>query len=121
MDTNNGNVAQLSTGMSGVQLRGLEKSYRTPRGVLAWAVREGTTNVVRHSDAAHCSIRVHRAGESAEVEIEDDGSARRNGSNGGSGLIGLAERAQAIRGTVEAGSRPEGGFRLRVTVPLGEA
>jgi two-component system sensor histidine kinase DesK len=89
--------------------------------VLAWAVREGTTNVVRHSDAAHCSIRVHRAGESAEVEIEDDGSARRNGSDGGSGLIGLAERAQAIRGTVEAGSRPEGGFRLRVTVPLGEA
>jgi two-component system, NarL family, sensor histidine kinase DesK len=88
--------------------------------VLAWAVREGTTNVVRHSDAAHCSIRVHRGRDSAEVDIEDDGSARRNGSKGGSGLIGLAERAHAVRGTVEAGSRREGGFRLRVTLPLSE-
>jgi two-component system, NarL family, sensor histidine kinase DesK len=87
--------------------------------VLAWAVREGTTNVVRHSDAERV-IHVHRGQESAEVEIEDDGSARSNGSNGGSGLIGLTERAEAVRGTVEAGSRREGGFRLRVTVPLSE-
>jgi two-component system, NarL family, sensor histidine kinase DesK len=86
--------------------------------VLAWAVREGTTNVVRHSDADRVSIHVHRGRETAEVEVEDDGSARRNGSNGGSGLIGLTERAEAVRGTVEAGSRRQGGFRLRVTVPL---
>jgi two-component system sensor histidine kinase DesK len=86
--------------------------------VLAWAVREGTTNVVRHSDADRVSIHVHRGRETAEVEIEDDGSVRRNGSNGGSGLIGLTERAEAVRGTVEAGSRRQGGFRLRVTVPL---
>jgi two-component system sensor histidine kinase DesK len=86
--------------------------------VLAWAVREGTTNVVRHSDAERVSIHVHRGQETAEVEIEDDGNARSNGSSGGSGLIGLTERAEAVRGTVEAGSRREGGFRLRVTVPL---
>lgn len=86
--------------------------------VLAWAVREGATNVVRHSDAGRVSIHVHRGQESAEVEIEDDGNARSNGSSGGSGLIGLAERAEAVRGTVEAGSRREGGFRLRVTVPI---
>src|SRR5262245_30336523 len=86
--------------------------------VLAWAVREGTTNVVRHSEAARCTIRVRRGPETAEVEIEDDGLARVNGSKGGSGLIGLAERTEAVRGTLEAGARREGGFRLRVTVPL---
>ena len=86
--------------------------------VLAWAVREGTTNVVRHSDAARCSIRVRRGRESVEVEIEDDGSARLNGSKSGTGLIGLAERTEAVRGTLEAGARSEGGFRLRVTVPV---
>jgi two-component system, NarL family, sensor histidine kinase DesK len=86
--------------------------------VLAWAVREGTTNVVRHSEAARCSIRVRRGPQAAEVEIEDDGLARVNGSKGGSGLIGLAERTEAVHGTLEAGARREGGFRLRVTVPL---
>jgi two-component system sensor histidine kinase DesK len=86
--------------------------------VLAWAVREGTTNVVRHSEATRCSIRVRRGPQTAEVEIEDDGLARVNGSKGGSGLIGLAERTEAVHGTLEAGARREGGFRLRVTVPL---
>ena len=89
--------------------------------VLAWAVREGTTNVVRHSDAGRVSIHVHHGQDSAQVEIEDNGSARSNGSNGGSGLIGLTERAEAVRGTVEAGSRHGDGFRLRVTVPLNGA
>jgi signal transduction histidine kinase len=86
--------------------------------VLAWAVREGTTNVVRHSDAARCRIRVRRGRESAELEIDDDGGARLNGSKGGSGLIGLAERTEAVHGTLEAGERREGGFRMRVTIPL---
>ena len=40
--------------------------------------------------------------------------------HGGSGLAGLRERALRVHGTLEAGTRPEGGFRLRVTVPLPE-
>jgi len=88
--------------------------------VLAWAVREGTTNVVRHSHADTCSIRVHTNRDTAAVEVEDDGAAATNGTRPGSGLVGLRERARAARGTVEAGPRHEGGFRLRVTVPLAE-
>ena len=38
--------------------------------------------------------------------------------DGGSGLTGLAERAEGVHGTLEAGVRPEGGFRLRLSVPL---
>jgi two-component system sensor histidine kinase DesK len=85
--------------------------------VLAWAVREGTTNVVRHSGAGHCSIRVRAGEDAAAVEVLDDGRAS-NAIGGGSGLAGLAERADRVQGTLEAGARPAGGFRLRLSVPL---
>jgi two-component system sensor histidine kinase DesK len=85
--------------------------------VLAWAVREGATNVIRHSRAHRCAIRVDADAERAAVEIEDDGRGS-DGENPGSGLSGLRERAQRLRGELEAGARPEGGFRLRLTVPL---
>jgi two-component system sensor histidine kinase DesK len=85
--------------------------------VLAWAVREGTTNVVRHSGAQHCSIRVRDEGARAAVEVEDNGRSRAP-TGIGNGLTGLAERAAGVRGTLEAGARPDGGFRLRLTVPL---
>lgn len=88
--------------------------------VLAWAVREGTTNVIRHSHARHCEIRVRADGARAALEIDDDGRADGAIVRGGSGLEGLRERAEGVRGTLEAGARPEGGFRLRVTVPLAE-
>jgi two-component system, NarL family, sensor histidine kinase DesK len=86
--------------------------------VLAWAVREGTTNVVRHSNAEHCDIRIHTDGDSAAVEVDDDGVIATASQEAGSGLAGLAERAQDVRGTLEAGTKHEGGFRLRLTVPL---
>lgn len=89
--------------------------------VLAWAVREGTTNVIRHSQARHCEIRIRADRETAALEIDDDGSASAAPDPGGSGLDGLRERAQRVRGTLEAGARPDGGFRLRVTVPLPES
>ena len=88
--------------------------------VLAWTVREGTTNVIRHSRARHCEIRIHADRASAALEIDDDGRANGAIGHGGSGLEGLRERAQRVHGTLEAGTRPEGGFRLRVTVPLPE-
>ena len=86
--------------------------------VLAWAVREGTTNVVRHSNAEHCDIRIRSNDNSAAVEVEDDGSVSTPSGEAGSGLAGLAERASDVRGTLEAGVKRGGGFRLRLTVPL---
>ncbi len=85
--------------------------------VLAWAVREGVTNVVRHSHARHCAIRLHSDGEFAALEIEDDGRAG-DESGAGNGLEGLAERAERLHGRLEAGALPDGGFRLLVSVPL---
>jgi two-component system, NarL family, sensor histidine kinase DesK len=93
---------------------------------LAWAVREGATNVIRHSRASWCLLRVGASASYASVEVVDDGVGGRGGANGspsaaapaGHGLAGLAERLEPVDGRVEAGARPEGGFRLAVSVPM---
>jgi len=91
-----------------------------PTGVdaaLAWAVSEGVTNVIRHSRAARCSIRLTRDGREARLEITDNGAA--SGTDApGNGLRGLQERAAARGGHADAGPLPDGGFRVFVSVPL---
>lgn len=78
----------------------------------AYVLREGVTNVIRHSGAQHCSVRL---GDSW-IEIRDDGAA--SGSSGvGHGLAGLTERLAQVGGSLETGPCPEGGFRLLATVP----
>jgi two-component system, NarL family, sensor histidine kinase DesK len=90
-------------------------------GVLAWAVREGATNVIRHSGAHHCQLTISSSLVDAAVEVVDDGvgvAAARSNGHAGHGLEGLAERARLLNGRIEAGARPEGGYRLVVTLPL---
>jgi two-component system sensor histidine kinase DesK len=84
---------------------------------LAWGVREATTNVVRHSGASTCAISFSADAETVALEVEDDGAPASGGSQNGTGLTGLAERAQRLEGTLEAGERPQGGFRVRLTLP----
>jgi two-component system, NarL family, sensor histidine kinase DesK len=85
--------------------------------VLGWAVREATTNVVRHSGATRCRVRFIEDGDRAAVEVTDDGHGPGLAGQG-AGLAGLAERVAAAGGRLEAGPRPEGGFRLRVELPV---
>lgn len=85
--------------------------------LLAWAVREGTTNVIRHSGAHHCRITIDSCDGVASVEIADDG--RGGSADGrGHGLFGLRERADRLAGTIEVSSLPGNGFSLRVMAPL---
>ncbi|MFC6083322.1 sensor histidine kinase [Sphaerisporangium aureirubrum] len=84
--------------------------------LFGWAVREGVTNVVRHSRAGRCEIAVACQDGEAILVIADDG--RHAGPyEAGSGLTGLAERVEVAGGAFAAGPSPGGGFRLRVTVP----
>jgi two-component system sensor histidine kinase DesK len=84
----------------------------------AYVLREGVTNVIRHSGASRCEVRL---GDSW-LEVRDNGrcaadevtASRETG--GGHGLSGLAERVAAVAGTLDAGPLPEGGFLLRVSV-----
>ena len=87
--------------------------------LLGWVIREGVTNVIRHSGGHQAEIEVgHRHGQ-AFAEIRDDGggSPAVQLPSGGNGLGGLRERAAAAGGTVEAGPRRGGGYRLCVRIP----
>jgi two-component system sensor histidine kinase DesK len=79
------------------------------RELFAWALREGVTNVVRHSGASRCGVRL-----TADcVEVRDDGRGP-GADGGGSGLAGLRTRAAAAGARLETERPPEGGFLLRV-------
>jgi two-component system, NarL family, sensor histidine kinase DesK len=89
---------------------------------LSWALREGVTNVIRHSRCQECGIRVVERGDVVVLEIVDNGhgpiaAPASADSHGGSGLSGVAERVAEVGGSVSAGPDPGGGFRLTVTVP----
>jgi two-component system, NarL family, sensor histidine kinase DesK len=87
-------------------------------GVLAWAVRESVTNVVKHSHGTRCVVRLKREQDRAVMVVEDNGiGGARPGA--GSGLKGIEERVSRVGGTFSAGSASGGkGFRLEVAVPL---
>lgn len=112
--------------------------------VIAWLVREGTTNVLRHSTASRCRIAVTLGEAGVELEMRNDGvtagRATQNASTTlttranqplasepsearvhgrGSGTTGMTERVTALGGTLSAGpgSRPDE-YVLRATIPL---
>ncbi|MFD8386589.1 sensor histidine kinase [Streptomyces sp. NPDC059679] len=83
--------------------------------LLGWAVREGVTNVVRHSRATRCEISLQGTGGIVRLEINDDGRgpAAAGQSVAGNGLMGLAERLAAARGSLTTGPGLQGrGFGL---------
>ena len=88
--------------------------------LLAWTVREGVTNVLRHSRAHHCEISLESSNGGFTVAIVDDGVGG-VASAGGSGLHGLRERVGAAGGRLEAGPGDAGGFRLQAYVPRAAA
>jgi two-component system sensor histidine kinase DesK len=102
-----------------VDLSNLERAVEV---VLAWAVRETTTNVLRHSDAKACSIRATRADSTVRLEVVNDGAPLAGGIPGdvdhGCGLAGLAERAEALSGQALAQRTQDGQFSVVVVLPV---
>jgi two-component system sensor histidine kinase DesK len=84
--------------------------------LFGWAVREGVTNVIRHSGARKCRIDLR----SNRIEICDDGRGPGTvdgdtpGGHPGHGLAGLRERASAAGASIVVGRSPMGGFLLRL-------
>ncbi|MCK9795287.1 histidine kinase [Isoptericola sp. 4D.3] len=93
---------------------------------LAWVVREGVTNIVRHSDARECRIDLTDGTRSDGVRelaltVSNDGArpdpAAPGGPRvGGAGLVGLRERLAAVGGSLDAGTRGDR-FVLTARVP----
>ena len=122
-------AAELRGAEAALDAAGIDAERRAPGGdarpevetVLAWAVREGTTNVIRHSGARRCAIRVH-----AGLGGRRRGDRRRRRARGratatptatAAASPACASASAAATGRLEAGRRPEGGFRLAVDVP----
>jgi two-component system sensor histidine kinase DesK len=81
------------------------------RELFAWTVREGITNVIRHSGARRCTVSLGER----EVEVRDDGRGAET-AGAGHGITGLRERAAVLGGTVVTQSLHPG-FSLKVVVP----
>ncbi|MFJ2393590.1 sensor histidine kinase [Streptomyces sp. NPDC087843] len=82
-------------------------------------VQEALTNVVRHSGSRHARVRVESSGDALRLRIDDDGPGTGADAGGsGHGLAGMRERAAALDGTIEAGPRDDGGFRVLAVLPL---
>ncbi|HLL34644.1 MAG TPA: histidine kinase [Streptomyces sp.] len=94
------------------------------QSALGWVVREATTNVLRHGDAARCSVGLEMSEGTVVLTVENDGAETVAGGGGGStggggsGLAGLRERLRAVDGTLEAGPAGKGTFRVVARVPV---
>ncbi len=90
--------------------------------------REAATNIVKHAEASRAMIRLSSVDGVADLLVSDDGRgygsplqpgrypAASDGS--GNGILGMAERARLLGGSLEAGDLPEGGFAVHARVPF---
>jgi signal transduction histidine kinase len=81
-------------------------------------VQEALTNVVRHADARHVRVDVHRRRRDIVVAVEDDGRGLDGTRLPQLGLLGMRERVTALGGRLEVGSGVRGGTRIEATMPL---
>lgn len=79
------------------------------RIVLAWALRETTTNILRHANARTAAVTLGPG----RLVVDDDGSGL-GGAPTGHGLAGLRERIEDAGGTLDLGASPLGGTRVEV-------
>lgn len=126
-------AAGIDCSVDGADTAGLPGEVQS---ALAWVVREGTTNVLRHANAAQCTVVLKVTEGQVVLTVENDGiravgdgdrggegsvgGAHANRSVGaGSGLAGLRERLAVVDGTLEAGPVGAEAFRVLARVPLG--
>jgi signal transduction histidine kinase len=81
-------------------------------------VQEALTNALKHAGPARARVLVRYGADELQLEITDDGSAPGNGAGAGHGLAGMRERVRVYGGSVESGTRPEGGYSVSVRLPL---
>jgi signal transduction histidine kinase len=98
------------------------RSRRLPTDIEATAyylVTEGLANLLRHSGASRAGVVLRLAGERLEVAVTDDGCGFEPGSTPREGgLQGLADRLEAIGGSLEIASSVGRGARVAARLPL---
>ena len=82
-----------------------------------YVLSEALTNAAKHANASQVTIDLQAAEGTLSLTIRDDGVGGADAS-GGSGLLGLKDRVEALGGTIEVASPPGRGTRLEVEIPL---
>jgi len=105
-----------------VEVTGTARPLPAAVGLAAYRiVQEALTNVTRHAGRpVTATVRLDYAPDQLTVEVTDDGPGAEDSSGTGSGLLGMAERAAALGGQLDAGPRPGGGFRVAARLPVRE-
>lgn len=83
---------------------------------LFYVCAEALSNVVKHAHAPHAVVYLRRVGEDVELEVRDDGDGGADPT--GSGIIGLADRLDAVGGRLRVSSPPGAGTVVSARVPL---
>jgi two-component system, NarL family, sensor histidine kinase DesK len=131
------NAAREILAAAGIEYRGawdngvLARLPGPQEEALAWVVREGVTNVIRHSRATSCTVRLSMEAHEVSLEIVDqEPGGSQEGPRGrpggvmdgepreGSGLKGIRERVTGLGGRLRAGFVADGEFALVVRMPL---
>jgi signal transduction histidine kinase len=75
---------------------------------------------VKHAAGSSATVHVDYGTARLSIEVTDTGGARPSSADAGSGrgLVGLRERLALYGGTLEAGPRIRGGYRLHAVIPL---
>jgi signal transduction histidine kinase len=80
--------------------------------------QEGIANAMKHSGAKSCRVQLTYEPDALVVRVDDSGAPHGTSHMGARlGLIGVRERAALLGGSVEAGPREAGGWRLQVAFP----
>lgn len=120
-------IADLITQVRGAGLSVALTRLGTPRalppglGVTVYRIcQEALTNVLKHAGSAvTASVLLQWGARRLILQVDDTGrGAAAGGDGGGHGLVGMQERVDLFGGTLQAGPRPGGGFRVRVELPI---
>jgi signal transduction histidine kinase len=82
-----------------------------------YVTSEALTNAAKHAGASHVRVNLRAEEDALRLSIRDDGVGGANAS-GGSGLVGIKDRIEALGGTIEVKSPPGDGTQLDVEIPL---
>ncbi|MFS0560858.1 sensor histidine kinase [Terribacillus sp. 179-K 1B1 HS] len=86
--------------------------------LLAYIVKEAVTNVIRHSNATLCKIRVSQSGSELLLEVVDNGSFDGREWQEGNGMDGIRKRVRLMKGRVHFEKRQNSGLHLAIHVPM---
>jgi signal transduction histidine kinase len=97
-----------------------QRAARTVEAAIYFTVAEALTNIAKHAHATRASVTVDGAGGALIAEVADDGVGGAS-TTAGSGLGGLADRLEAVGGTLSVDSPPGRGTRIRAYAPRATA